>query len=201
MIAIVDYKAGNIRSVENALLRLGAAFEVTADPSRLRAADRVILPGVGEAASAMARLDAPLPGGETLSDVIRSLTSPVLGICIGVQLLCRSSEEGDATCLGVFSPRVRRFPSDAGEKVPHMGWNTVGSLKGPLFRGIPEDTYFYFVHSYYPETAPEETVATASYAGRAFSAALQRGNFFGTQFHPEKSGAAGALLLKNFLEL
>ena len=201
MIAIVDYEAGNILSVENALKRLGAAFEVTADPARLRAASHVILPGVGEASSAMARLNRPLPGGETLSGIVRSLDVPVLGICIGVQLLCRSSEEGGTDCLGVFSPRVRRFPGDAGAKIPHMGWNAVENLSGPLFRGIPDGTYVYYVHSYYPEYAPDETVAVTEYAGCRFSAALQRGHFFGTQFHPEKSGPAGAVILKNFLSL
>ncbi len=201
MIAIVDYEAGNILSVENALKRLGAAFEVTADPARLRAASHVILPGVGEASSAMARLNRPLPGAETLSGIVRSLDVPVLGICIGVQLLCRSSEEGGTDCLGVFSPRVRRFPADAGAKIPHMGWNAVENLSGPLFRGIPDGTYVYYVHSYYPEYAPDETVAVTEYAGCRFSAALQRGHFFGTQFHPEKSGPAGAVILKNFLSL
>ena len=201
MIAIVDYEAGNILSVENALKRLGAAFEVTADPARLRAASHVILPGVGEASSAMARLNRPLSGGETLSGIVRSLDVPVLGICIGVQLLCRSSEEGGTDCLGVFSPRVRRFPADAGAKIPHMGWNAVENLSGPLFRGIPDGTYVYYVHSYYPEYAPDETVAVTEYAGCRFSAALQRGHFFGTQFHPEKSGPAGAVILKNFLSL
>ena len=201
MIAIVDYEAGNILSVENALKRLGAAFEVTADPAHLRAASHVILPGVGEASSAMARLNRPLPGGETLSGIVRSLDVPVLGICIGVQLLCRSSEEGGTDCLGVFSPRVRRFPADAGAKIPHMGWNAVENLSGPLFRGIPDGTYVYYVHSYYPEYAPDETVAVTEYAGCRFSAALQRGHFIGTQFHPEKSGPAGAVILKNFLSL
>ena len=201
MIAIVDYEAGNILSVENALKRLGAAFEVTANPARLRAASHVILPGVGEASSAMARLNRPLPGGETLSGIVRSLDVPVLGICIGVQLLCRSSEEGRTDCLGVFSPRVRRFPADAGAKIPHMGWNAVENLSGPLFRDIPDGTYVYYVHSYYPEFAPDETVAVTEYAGCRFSAALQRGHFFGTQFHPEKSGPAGAVILKNFLSL
>ena len=201
MTAIVDYDAGNILSVENALRRLGYAFEVTSVPSRLRSADHVILPGVGEASTAMSILNSPLRTGESLSDVIMSLKAPVLGICIGMQLLCASSEEGDTGCLGVFSPKVRKFPSDSGEKVPHMGWNTVTDLEGPLFNGIPEGSFFYYVHSFYPELAQGQTVAVTEYAGRRFSAALRKDNFFGTQFHPEKSGAAGALLLSNFLSL
>lgn len=201
MTAIVDYDAGNILSVKNALNRLGSRFEVTSDPSRLRSADHVILPGVGEASSAMSRLGMPLDTGERLSDVILSLKAPVLGICIGLQLLCASSEEGDTGCLGVFSPKVRRFPADTGDKVPHMGWNTVTDLEGPLFKGIPEGTFFYFVHSFYPESAVGQTAAVTEYAGIRFSAALMKDNFFGTQFHPEKSGAAGAALLKNFLSL
>ena len=201
MTAIVDYEAGNILSVKNALTRLGVAFEVTSDPARLRSADHVILPGVGEASSAMSILNVPLSSGESLSDVILSLKAPVLGICIGLQLLCASSEEGETNCLGIFSPTVKRFPSDAGEKVPHMGWNTVNDLKGSLFRGIPEGSFFYFVHSFYPEIAEGQTVAVTEYAGCRFSAALQKDNFYGTQFHPEKSGAAGSMLLSNFLSI
>ena len=201
MTVIVDYDAGNILSVENALKRLGASFEVTSDPARLRMADRVILPGVGEASSAMSRLEALQPCGESLADTIRNLTVPVLGICIGMQLLCASSEEGDTGCLGIFSPRVRCFPKDSGDKVPHMGWNTLSNLEGPLFQGIPDGSFFYFVHSYYPEIAAGQTIAMTGYAGCTFSAALQKGNFFGTQFHPEKSGPVGSILLKNFLSL
>ena len=201
MIAIVDYDAGNILSVENALKRLGAAFEVTSDPLELRKADHVILPGVGEASSAMSRLDALQPCGESLSDAIRSLTVPVLGICIGMQLLCASSEEGNAGCLGLFKPKVRCFPKDTGDKVPHIGWNTADNLEGPLFKGIPDGSFFYYVHSFYPETAEGETIAVTQHAGCTFSAALWKDNFFGTQFHPEKSGMAGSKLLENFLSL
>ena len=198
MITIIDYDTGNLRSVANALGRLGAEYRITADPAAIRAAERVLLPGVGEASSAMAKLRE-----RGLPDVIRSLKCPVLGICIGVQLLCRRSEEGDAECMGIFPTRVRRLPTltTAGErlKVPHVGWDTVSGLRTPLFRGMAEDTYVYYVHSFAAEPC-EATIATTCY-GLPFSAALGRGNFFGTQFHPEKSGRAGALILQNFLNL
>lgn len=198
MIAIIDYGAGNIRSVANALERAGASYCLTASPADILAADHVILPGVGEAASAMARLHE-----RGLDELIRELRMPVLGICIGLQLLCRSSEEGGARCLGVFDTDVRRLPeADAGGtrlKVPHVGWNTVGSLSSPLFEGLDEGTFFYYVHSYAADPCTG-TVALTDY-GRPFAAAICRGNFFATQFHPEKSGAAGARLLRNFLQL
>ena len=149
----------------------------------------------------MSSLNAPLGCGESLSEIVRSIKVPVLGICIGMQLLCESSEEGDTGCLGIFSPRVRRFQPCPGYKVPHMGWNTVSNLEGPLFRGIPEGSFFYFVHSYYPEFAEGQTIAVTEYSGCRFSAALQKDNYFGTQFHPEKSGPMGSLLLENFLSL
>ena len=194
MVAIVNYGTGNLRSVENALRRLGAAYCVTADPAAIAAADRVLLPGVGNAAEAMARLrQAELDG------VIRQLRRPVLGICVGMQLLCRHSEEGDAACLGIFDTRVRRFVAGPGTKVPHMGWNRIGNLESKLFRGIEEGTHLYFVHSYYPECC-SDTVATALH-GVLFSAALKYENFYGTQFHPEKSGDAGERILANFLTL
>ena len=129
MIAIVDYKAGNIRSVENALQRLGAEYVLTSDPETLRQADHVVLPGVGEASSAMKSLEST-----GLIPVIKSLTQPVLGICIGLQLMCSSSEEGNVECMGIFTPRVRRFPEEPGVKIPHTGWNTISGLRGPLFR-------------------------------------------------------------------
>lgn len=196
MIAIIDYKAGNIRSVENALKRLGAEYVLTANPETIRRADHVILPGVGEASSAMASLE------ETgLVSVIKSLTQPVLGICIGLQLMCASSEEGDTDCLGIFTPKVTRFPETPGVKIPHTGWNTISGLRGPLFRNIPEDSFVYYVHSYCPEIFTDQTVAMTEYAGTGFSGALQRNNFFGTQFHPEKSGPVGTEILKNFIEL
>ena len=198
MIAVVDYDTGNLRSVADALHRAGAEFTLTDDPVVLRRADRVILPGVGEASSAMSKLRE-----RGLDAVIPSLTQPVLGICIGMQLMCLASEEGDADCMGIFPTRVLRLPTltEAGErlKVPHVGWDTVSGLRTPLFRGMAEDTYVYYVHSFAAEPC-EATIATTCY-GLPFSAALGRGNFFGTQFHPEKSGRAGALILQNFLNL
>lgn len=195
MIAIVDYKAGNIRSVENALRRLGAEYVLTSDPEIIRRADHVMLPGVGEASSAMRSLE-----DTGLIPLIKSLTQPVLGICIGLQLMCASSEEGDTECLGIFTPKVTRFPETPGVKIPHTGWDTISGLRGPLFRNIPEDSFVYYVHSYSAGIFPDQTVAVTEYAGVRFSGALQRDNFFGTQFHPEKSGSVGAEILKNFIE-
>ena len=195
MIAIVDYAAGNIRSVANALERLGARYEVTADPQRLRSADRVILPGVGHAGHALKSLQE-----KDLFPVIRSLRCPVLGICVGMQVLCRDSEEGPVQGIGVFDAHVRRFPDEADIRVPHMGWNALGNLDGKLFRNIPGGAYVYFVHSYYP-TLCTDTTATCRHGSTLFSAALRYENFYGTQFHPEKSGAVGQQILQNFLAL
>ena len=198
MIAVVDYDTGNLRSVADALHRAGAEFILTADPSLLRRANRVILPGVGEASSAMSKLRE-----RGLDTVIPTLTQPVLGICIGMQLMCLESEEGGVGCMGIFPARVLRLPTatQTGErlKVPHVGWDTISGLRTPLFRGMAEDSYLYYVHSFAAEPC-DATIATTRY-GRPFSAALGRGNFFGTQFHPEKSGAAGARILHNFLNL
>ena len=195
MIAIVDYQAGNIRSVANALARLGSSYELTADPDRLRAADHVILPGVGHAGHAWESLQ------ETgLCPVIRALRTPVLGICVGLQLLCRDSEEGLPQGLGIFDAHVRRFPDEPEIRIPHMGWNTLGNLDGKLFKDIPSGTHCYFVHSYYPTLGPD-TAATCRHGSTLFSAALRYENFYGTQFHPEKSGAAGLQILQNFLAL
>lgn len=193
MIAVIDYDTGNLRSVANALGRLGAEYTITSSPEEIRSADRVLLPGVGEASSAMAKLRE-----RGLVDVIRSLTQPVLGICIGVQLLCRHSEENDTECLGIFENEVRRFDLP-GLKVPHMGWNSINGLHSPLFQGIDEGAYVYYVHSFAP-TLNEDTIATTEY-GIPFSAAIARSNFFGTQFHPEKSASIGERLLQNFLKL
>ncbi len=194
MIAVVNYGAGNLGSVANALGRLGAEYTLASDPAVIRAASHVILPGVGEASSAMAALR-----DNGLAEVLRRLAQPVLGICIGMQLMCRRSEEGAAECLGIFGTDVRRLDPAGGLKVPHMGWNTVENLCSPLFAGLDEGTYFYYVHSYAPAPCPH-TIATTVY-GNAFSAALRRGNFYGVQFHPEKSGQAGARLIANFLYL
>ena len=194
MIAIVDYKMGNLRSVENALRRLGADFVVTADADVIRRADKVLLPGVGNAAEAMDNLRAA-----DLVDVIRSLRQPVLGICVGMQVMCRHSEEGDVDCLGIFDARVKRFLPAPEVKVPHMGWNRIGNLETKLFKDLDGGSYVYFVHSYYPELCPD-TIATATH-GVMFSAALKYENFYGTQFHPEKSGDVGERIISNFLKL
>lgn len=206
-IAIVKYNAGNIRSVQFALARLGLEAVWTEDPEVLSRADRVIFPGVGEASSAMRYLRE-----RGLDAVLQGLKQPVLGICLGLQLFCRHTEEGDTDCLGIFDAAVRQFdfpapggPENAAEipgdrlKVPHMGWNTLGDLKGPLFHGIYDGSYVYFVHSFYAE-ARVDTVARTDY-GVPFSAALQRDNFFAVQFHPEKSGPVGQRILDNFLKL
>ena len=194
MIAIVDYKMGNLRSVENALRRLGADFVVTADADVIRRADKVLLPGVGNAAEAMENLRAA-----DLVDVIRSLRQPVLGICVGMQVMCRHSEEGDVDCLGIFDARVKRFVPAPEVKGPHMGWNRIGNLETKLFKDLDGGSYVYFVHSYYPELCPD-TIATATH-GVMFSAALKYENFYGTQFHPEKSGDVGECIIANFLKL
>lgn len=194
MIAIIDYKMGNLRSVENALKRLGAEFVVTADADVIKRADKVLLPGVGNAAEAMENLRQA-----NLVEVIRSLRRPVLGICVGMQVMCRHSEEGDAKCLGIFDAKVRRFEPTAEEKVPHMGWNSIGNLESKLFKGINGGEMVYFVHSYYPELCPD-TIATTRH-GVMFSAALKYENFYGTQFHPEKSGDVGERIIANFLKL
>lgn len=194
MIAIIDYKMGNLRSVENALRRLGADFEVTASPAAIERADRVLLPGVGNAAEAMHNLREA-----GLVTVIRNLRRPVLGICVGMQVMCRDSEEGSAECMGIFDAHVRRFTPQPDFKVPHVGWNTVGNLESKLFKGIAGGSFVYYVHSYRADLCPD-TIATTHH-GLLFSAALKYENFYGTQFHPEKSGDTGEQMLRNFLEL
>ena len=205
MIAIVKYNAGNIYSVYCACKRLGYEPVITDDPDQLRSAEKVIFPGVGEARAAMEYLNSHRVKGadgqeETLADVIRGLKQPVLGICIGMQLLCRHSEEGDVDCLGIFDVPVVRFrPSDASLKVPQMGWNSVKPLPAaePLFHNIVEGDYVYYVHSYHVPLCPY-TIAETDYDG-AYSAAIHKDNFWATQFHPEKSGSVGEQLLRNFL--
>jgi glutamine amidotransferase len=193
-IAIVKYNAGNVFSVVNALRRLGVEPLLTDDAAELRNADRVIFPGQGEARGAMEYLRQ-----RHLDSIIRSLTQPVLGICVGQQLLCRHSEEGNTECIGVFDTEVRRFsPSRHEDKVPCMGWNSLHDTKSPLMKGL-EGEFVYFVHSFYVPVC-SETIATTEYI-LPYSAALHKDNFYATQFHPEKSGSAGELILKNFLAL
>lgn len=196
MIAIIDYDTGNLRSVCNALDRIGAEYVLTDDPKVIAQADRVLLPGVGEASSAMQKLQE-----RGLCDVIKSLKVPVLGICIGMQLMCRHSQEGDVDCLGIFDADVCRFEPDlaAGVKVPHMGWNAVTDLKTGLFEGLEDGEFVYFVHSYAASVC-EDTIAVSD-NGRKFSAAMRRGNFYGAQFHPEKSGDVGERILRNFMNI
>ncbi len=193
-IVIIDYNAGNVQSVRFALERLHVSPILTNDPEIIQSADKVIFPGVGEAGRTMAWLRE-----RDLDKVIRNLTQPVLGICLGMQLLCAYSEEADTTCLGIIPQKVRRFQARAGEKVPHMGWNQIYNLKGALFPSEVEQKYTYFVHSYYVEPGPF-TTATTDYI-HPFSAALQKDNFYATQFHPEKSGDPGSLILQEFLKL
>ncbi|MBQ8009531.1 MAG: imidazole glycerol phosphate synthase subunit HisH [Bacteroidaceae bacterium] len=197
-IAIIDYNAGNIRSVENALRRLGVEPVITADKQLISEADKVIFPGVGEAATTMSFLR-----HENMDTLIKGLKQPVLGICLGMQLMCKHSEEGDTNCLGIFDAEVRQFVSQRHEdKVPHMGWNTLYDMKADnygksLFMDVAEEAYVYFVHSYYVPVG-DYTAATTDYI-LPFSAAIQQDNFYATQFHPEKSGSVGEQILKNFL--
>ena len=193
MIAIIDYNAGNIRSVLYAMERLGVEAELTADPERIRAADKVIFPGVGEASTTMAHLRA---GG--MDRVIRDLRQPVLGICLGMQLLCAHSEENDTDCLGIIPLQVRRFRPQAEEKVPQMGWNTLQLSADTWLSPELDGQYCYFVHSYYVELGPY-TQATTDYI-HPFSSVIRKDNFFATQFHPEKSAAAGERVLSDFLD-
>ena len=192
-IAIVKYNAGNIESVKNALNRLDIEPILTDDAETLRSADRVIFPGVGEASTAMNYLRQ-----KQLDEVIKALKQPVLGVCLGMQLLCKYSEENSTDCLNILPYNVRKFVSDK-LKVPQIGWNSISNLKGKLFDEIPENSYVYFVHSFYVESG-ENTTATADY-GLDFSAAVEYKNFYATQFHPEKSGEIGAKILENFLKI
>lgn len=194
MVTIVDYGTGNLRSVTNALERLGATYELSADATVIAKAERVLLPGVGEATTAMALLRQ-----HGLADTIRALRCPTLGICLGMQLLCDHSEEGNTECLGVFPNRVKRFPADAGVKVPHVGWNSIYDLRSPLYTDIQEGEYVYYVHSYFAEV--NDCTAAATDYPTPFSGSLYRDNFYGCQFHPEKSGEVGERILANFLKI
>ncbi len=194
MIAVIDYNMGNIRSLGNALQRLGAEWVLTADHDIIRKADRVILPGVGNAAEAMENLKRL-----GLPEVIWRLRRPVLGICVGMQVMCRHSEEGDAECMGIFDAKVRRFKEAPGVKVPNMGWSCIANLDSKLFKDIRGGSYVYFVHSYYAPLCPD-TIATSRHP-EMYSAALKYENFYGCQFHPEKSGDVGEKILDNFLKL
>lgn len=191
-IAIIDYGAGNVQSVLFALERLGFVGIVTNDLTIIKSADKVIFPGVGEASSAMKMLQ-----DSGLDKLIPTLKQPVLGICLGMQLMCKHSEEGNTNGLGIFDVNVVKFSNEV--KVPQMGWNTIYNLKSSLFTGIKENEFMYLVHSYYAPLS-ENTIATTNYS-KEYSTALQHDNFFGVQFHPEKSGVFGEQILKNFLQL
>jgi glutamine amidotransferase len=197
-VVIIKYNAGNIKSVDYALQRLGLAPEITNDHNKIMSADKVIIPGVGEAGTAMQYLRK-----NNLDRIIKGLRQPLLGICLGMQMLCKHSEENDTPCIGIFDETVKKFVPPAGmeniTKVPQMGWNSIHELKEGLFDTAMEGSYVYFVHSYYV-TKGENTAATCDYI-MPFSAALNRGNYYATQFHPEKSGETGAKILENFIRL
>lgn len=194
-VAVVKYNAGNIRSVDYALKRLGVEAVITADKEELQSADKVIFPGVGEAETTMNHLKAT-----GLDELIKNLRQPVFGVCLGMQLMCRYSEEGKVDCLNIFDVDVKRFiPQKHEDKVPHMGWNTINKVNSKLFDGFTEEEFVYFVHSFYVPVC-EFTAAETDYI-QPFSAALHKDNFYATQFHPEKSGKTGEKILRNFLEL
>lgn len=193
-LAIIKYNAGNIQSVLNALERLGIAAEVTENADSIKSADKVIFPGVGEASSAMKSLQQ-----NNLDQVIRTLKQPVLGICVGMQLLCKHSEENDVACLDIIPIQVKKFSPALQLKIPQVGWNNIYDLQSDLFKGIEDNSYVYNVHSYYAEDS-EFTIAKCNY-GVEYAAAIQNDNFYGVQFHTEKSAETGDLILKNFIEL
>ena len=194
-VAVVKYNAGNIRSVDYALKRLGVEAVITADKEILQSADKVIFPVVGEAGTTMNHLKAT-----GLDELIKNLRQPVFGICLGMQLMCRHSEEGEVDCLNIFDVDVKRFvPQKHEDKVPHMGWNTIGKTNSKLFEGFTEEEFVYFVHSFYVPVC-DFTAAETDYI-HPFSAALHKDNFYATQFHPEKSGKTGERILRNFLDL
>jgi glutamine amidotransferase len=195
VLQIVKYNAGNIQSVLFALERIGVQAEVTDDIEKLQSADKVIFPGVGEASTAMEYLKA-----RNLDKVIKNLKQPVLGVCLGMQLMCTYSEENDTECLGIFKENVLRFNgTERSSKIPQMGWNNIYDLKSPLMQNVKENSYCYFVHSYYASVG-KHTIATTDYT-KPFSSALHKDNFYGVQFHTEKSADAGEQILKNFIKL
>ena len=192
---IIEYNAGNIQSVLYALERLGTTAMVTDDANEIITADKVIFPGVGESSTAMEYIKE-----RGLDVLIKSLTQPVLGICLGMQLMCAHSAENDTACLGIFDEQVKFFtPIDATVKVPQIGWNTISHLKTNLFQGVPENSYAYFVHGYYAALGAH-TIATSNYV-QEYSSALKKNNFYGVQFHPEKSALIGEKIIRNFLSL
>jgi len=191
-LVIIDYGAGNIKSIQFAFKRLGVDSILSNNPDKILMADKVIFPGVGEASSAMHKLKE-----SQLDTLIPTLTQPVLGICLGMQLMCNSTEEGNTMGLGIFDTEVKRFSNKV--KVPQMGWNVITNLKSDLFKGINDKAFMYLVHSFYAELCPQ-TIATTDY-DIEYASALENNNFYGVQFHPEKSSRAGEQLLKNFLEL
>ena len=194
-VVVIKYNAGNVYSVDYALRRLGINATITSDEETIRAADKVIFPGVGEAATTMSFLKE-----KRLDCVIKELQQPVLGICLGMQLMCKHTEEGNVDCMGIFDTDVLHFkPNKHSEKVPHMGWNTLSEVKSDLFKGFTKEEFVYFVHSFYVPVN-EYTAAQTDYI-LPYSAALHKDNFFATQFHPEKSGAVGERILQNFLDL
>ena len=195
-LTIIKYNAGNIQSVLYALERIGVEAIVTDDHALIKSADKVIFPGVGEASSAMRYLKE-----RGLDELLKSLTQPVLGICLGMQLMCRYSEENSTDCLGIFDVEVKHFtpPLGDGGKVPQIGWNNIYNLKTNLFKNLAEESYCYFVHGYYAALG-EHTIATTDYV-QPYSSALHKNNFYGVQFHPEKSATVGEEILKNFIEL
>ena len=194
-LVIIKYNAGNVRSVQFALERLGVEPLLTDDPVEILSADRIIFPGVGEASSAMAYLKE-----RGLDKVILDAKQPFLGICLGMQLMCAHSEENDTPCLDIFQEKVMRFVADeSSQKIPQIGWNTIHGLKSALFNGVAENSHCYFVHSYYASLG-NHTIATTDYCG-GFSAALQTRNYYGVQFHPEKSAEVGSSIIKNFLNI
>ena len=195
MVTIVDYDTGNIRSVQNAFRRLGAEFRMTSDPEEIMRAERLFLPGVGEMSTAMAKLRE-----RGLVDAIKSVRVPVLGICLGMQIMCSYGEEGGGVQgMGIFDNTVKQMRSDASHKIPHVGWNGITNLRSPLFEGIKEGEFVYYVHSF-AANVNDNTIATTVH-GTPFSGSLARGNFYGCQFHPEKSGPVGERILYNFLKL